>query len=73
MAYMHTTHAAAHDSGLFGRISSFFAGLAERNARYRLYRETVNELAALDNRELTDLGLTRSQITSVAHAAVYGR
>jgi uncharacterized protein YjiS (DUF1127 family) len=38
-----------------------------RNYRnWRRYRETVNELSRLSNRELNDLGITRSEITSVA-------
>ena len=73
MAFLHTAHPAAHDAGLFARLSGFFAGLAERRARYRLYRETVDELSALDRRELADLGLSRAQIPAVAQAAVYGR
>lgn len=73
MAYMHSTHTAGHDNGLLPRISGFFAGLAERYARYRLYRETIEELSALDKRELADLGLSGSEIATVAHTAVYGR
>jgi uncharacterized protein YjiS (DUF1127 family) len=38
-----------------------------RNYRnWRRYRETVNELSRLSNRELTDLGITRSEIETVA-------
>lgn len=38
-----------------------------RNYRnWRRYRETVNELSRLSNRELNDLGITRSEITAVA-------
>ena len=33
---------------------------------WRRYRNTVNELNRLSNRELTDLGLTRSDIPAVA-------
>ena len=33
---------------------------------WRAYRRTVNELSALSNRELTDLGLTRADIYRVA-------
>ncbi len=38
-----------------------------RNYRnWRRYRETVNELSRLSNRELSDLGITRSDIEAVA-------
>lgn len=38
-----------------------------RNYRnWRRYRDTVNELSRLSNRELADLGITRSEIVSVA-------
>jgi uncharacterized protein YjiS (DUF1127 family) len=38
-----------------------------RNYRnWRRYRETVNELSRLSNRELNDLGITRSDIATVA-------
>jgi uncharacterized protein YjiS (DUF1127 family) len=33
---------------------------------YLLYRETVRELSLLSDRELTDLGISRFQIASVA-------
>ncbi len=42
-----------------------------RNYRnWRRYRETVNELSRLSNRELTDLGISRSDIPFVARKAV---
>lgn len=38
-----------------------------RNYRnWRRYRETVNELSRLSNRELSDLGITRGEIAAVA-------
>ena len=42
-----------------------------RNYRnWRRYRETVSELNRLSNRELNDLGITRSDIPSVARRAI---
>jgi uncharacterized protein YjiS (DUF1127 family) len=35
---------------------------------WRRYRNTVNELSRLSTRELTDLGLTRCDIPSVARS-----
>jgi uncharacterized protein YjiS (DUF1127 family) len=38
-----------------------------RNFRnWRRYRDTVNELSRLSNRELNDLGITRAEIHSIA-------
>lgn len=39
--------------------------------RFRLYRQTVNELSELSGRELADLGLNRSMIKRVAYQAAY--
>ena len=42
-----------------------------RNYRnWRRYRDTVSELSRLSNRELTDLGISRSDIPYVARKAV---
>jgi uncharacterized protein YjiS (DUF1127 family) len=42
-----------------------------RNYRnWRRYRETVSELSRLSNRELSDLGITRADIRSVARKAL---
>jgi len=42
-----------------------------RNYRnWRRYRETVNELGRLSNRELSDIGFVRSEIHAVARRAI---
>lgn len=38
---------------------------------WRKYRRTIDELASMSDRELNDLGLSRSDIKSVAHKSVY--
>ncbi len=44
-----------------------------RNYRnWRAYRDTVNELGRLSNRQLNDLGISRGQIRQVAKAAIAG-
>ena len=48
-------------------------GLRADYAKWRVYRNTIAELAALSNRDLADLGLSRSMISSVAHEAAYGQ
>ena len=42
-----------------------------RNYRnWRRYRETVDELGRLSNRQLDDLGINRSEIKQIARRAV---
>lgn len=38
---------------------------------WRRYRETVNELSRLSNRELNDLGISRSDIPYVARKSSF--
>ncbi|WBU65731.1 DUF1127 domain-containing protein [Paracoccus aerodenitrificans] len=45
----------------------------EARARRAIYRQTVNELSALSNRELNDLGISRSMITRIATEAAWGK
>jgi uncharacterized protein YjiS (DUF1127 family) len=46
--------------------------LRQSVARYREYRSTYEELNALTDRELADLGLSRLNIRDVARESVYG-
>ncbi len=39
---------------------------------YRLYRATLDELGALNDRELADLGISRLSIREIAYDSVYG-
>ncbi|EAU45646.1 DUF1127 domain-containing protein [Salipiger bermudensis] len=57
--------------GSNGFFAGMIASLRERNARRRLYRETLRELGHLSNRELSDLGLHRSMIRRIAYQAAY--
>ena len=52
--------------------ASFFEKLVADYKQYRLFRRTVAELRGLTNRELSDLGLSRSGIIATAREAVYG-
>lgn len=52
-------------SGLWARVSKALAD-------YRIYRQTLDELEALNDRELADLGLSRLQVRDVAYDSVYG-
>lgn len=70
MAYTTDTRRATW--ALRDRFNSFLADLADRRARAKVYRATYNELSALTDRELNDLGLSRSGIRAVAYEAAYG-
>lgn len=59
--------------GLAERAAAFLSGLRDNRRRYRVYRQTVNELNALSERELADLGIHRSSISAIAMEAAYGK
>lgn len=42
-------------------------------ARRRLYSATHAELDGLSDRDLQDIGISRLQISEIAHSAAYGR
>ncbi len=48
----------------------FASSLTNSWSRFRNYRRTVSELSALDDRELADLGIGRSDISRLAREAV---
>lgn len=52
-------------NGPFDRIATAWAD-------WRLYRRTRDELAALSDRDLVDLGISRYDIDSIARSTVYG-
>ena len=41
-------------------------GIRQTFKKWSGYQQTVRELAALDNRQLSDLGITRAEIQKVA-------
>ena len=51
--------------------SAPFKALRDRWIRRSLYRRTLNELSALSDRELDDIGLNRSSLESVVYHATY--
>ncbi|WP_037309449.1 DUF1127 domain-containing protein [Ruegeria halocynthiae] len=63
-----THHTALKGAPVTG-LASLFEAAKTRFARYRVYRQTVNELSELSNRELADLGLHRSMIRRLAMQA----
>lgn len=58
--------------GFVDRLIASFADLKEAMAKRAIYRETVKELSALSTRELSDLGIARCEIQSIAREAAYG-
>lgn len=68
MAYVN--HTTTHQSSFMARVSAVLDGLVARYRQNRLYRETFNGLNALTDRELSDLGLHRSELSRVAKDAV---
>lgn len=71
MAYINNTH-SAHIS-LTDRVTATLKSMRAAMHRRKVYKQTVNELSALSNRELTDLGLSRSMISRVALESTYGK
>ncbi|MGB3177664.1 MAG: DUF1127 domain-containing protein [Albidovulum sp.] len=71
MAYTNAINGV--ETGLFGRISAFVTSLRDSRHRFKMYRQTVNELSSLSDRELHDLGLNRSSIYAIATEAAYGK
>jgi uncharacterized protein YjiS (DUF1127 family) len=47
-----------------------FDFLSRRYQRWRIYNRTVAELESLTNRDLSDLGIARSDIPRIARDAV---
>ena len=55
-----------------GEGSGWLARVRKALADYRRYLATLDELNALNDRELQDLGLSRHSIRDVARESVYG-
>lgn len=71
MAYVNTTRAAK--SSLADRFGGIFAGFGAMIQRRRIYDQTLRELSALSDRDLSDLGMNREMVSAVAREAAYGR
>jgi uncharacterized protein YjiS (DUF1127 family) len=59
------TYVAADRPGVFARLRETIANRVE-------YLKIRDELEALTDRELADIGVSRLDVRDVAHAAVYG-
>lgn len=65
------TQSSAPQVPFLDRIQVRIDDVRARLAQYRVFRQTLNELGALSNRELADLGLHRSQVRRLAYEAAY--
>lgn len=74
MAVLDLIHGGMHRDNIAGNgaIAKFLANARNHMARRAVYRQTLRELGELSNRELADLGLSRSNIRSVAYEAAWG-
>lgn len=53
------------------RRAGLIGGLTQRIQRYRTYRQTLEELESLSDRELDDLNISRHQMRGIAYRAAY--
>lgn len=60
----------ARDAAFAARISGFFNGLRNSLNAMRARRETIEQLRGLSDRELADIGISRSGIAAAALASV---
>jgi len=70
MAYVDRARVAQNTLG--ARLRAMLTRMSEDRARRALYSRTVQELNALTDRDLADLGICRLQIEDVAREAAYG-
>lgn len=61
-----TTIVMAADKIGLGSFAAWLKRLAENYSRYKMYRNTVDELQRLSDAELRDIGISRGMIHSVA-------
>lgn len=73
MAHANYASTTASAASLRDVLSTRIAAAREGWGRWRLYRRTLDELSALSNRDLADLGLSRASIRAVAFEAAYGK
>ncbi len=53
------------------RLTGMIGGVSHRWSQYKTYRNTLDELEALTDRELADLGISRLSLRSIAYKAAY--
>ena len=68
----HALNTTFASSSLFARLRDTVTQARTSWALYREYKTTFDELDALSDRELADIGVRRSDITDIARAHIYG-
>lgn len=58
---------------LRGSLVSRFNSMRARYVQWRLYRTTLNELTALSDRDLADIGINRGELRALAMETAYGK
>ena len=58
-------------AGRQSRVARLVGDLTQRVERYKTYRRTLDDLETLSDRELVDLGLSRTMLRAVAYKAAY--
>lgn len=71
MAYVSSHRGSA--PGFLDLIGNAVASVKTALVRRAIYVQTLNELSALNDRELSDLGISRLNLRDVAATAAYGR
>lgn len=66
---MTTVNTIARENPIIAQLATWRAGILAASARRSVYRRTVRELGALNDRELADLGMSRSMIRQIATEA----
>jgi len=57
----------AGTTGLLARVAKFFVNLNEKRIQRKEIKKTYQQLSALTDRELTDMGISRCDIWQVAN------
>lgn len=58
---------------LVERLAGLGATLSDKMAKRKVFLTTLRELQSLSNRDLADLGLSRSSLRCIALEAAYGK
>ena len=67
-----TTQTTPLFSALAANFADFIQALRADAEAHRAYTRTFNELSALSNDELADIGIGRGMIDQIAYEAAYG-
>ena len=71
MAFANVTRGG--EFGLSHGFGALIEKVRDQRRRNRVYRQTLNELRSLTDRDLADLGIAQSMIGAIAMEAAYGK